>query len=133
MKRINKRGIKKKAVYFTVGGVGYGILEIIWRGHTHWTMIIAGGVCLVMFSCLSERLCRRSLICKAAVGALGVTAVEFIFGVIFNLLLKMDVWDYSDKPFNVLGQICPAFSAGWLALALVLMPAVAWVDGKIKL
>lgn len=94
---------------------------------------MAGGVCLVMFSCLSRRLCQRSLICKAAVGALGVTAVELIFGLIFNVLLKMNVWDYSDKPFNFLGQICPAFSLAWLALALAVMPAVAWVDGKMKL
>lgn len=27
---------------WAIGGLLYGLLEIIWRGHTHWTMIVLG-------------------------------------------------------------------------------------------
>ncbi len=53
-----------------------------------------------------------------------ITAVEFAFGCIFNLWLGLNVWDYSDVPYNVLGQICPkffsafGFAVGALALLL---------------
>lgn len=38
-----------------------------------------------------------------------VTAGEFITGIIVNKWLKLNVWDYSDQPFHLLGQICFAF------------------------
>ena len=30
---------------FTAGGLGYGGLELLWRGRTHWSMLLCGGVC----------------------------------------------------------------------------------------
>ena len=36
---------------------------------------------------------------------------------------KQDGWDYSDMPFNILGQVCLPFSALWVllsALAIIL-------------
>ena len=85
-------------------------------------MVIAGGLAFVMFSVVSQYLDGRSIFLKAAVCALGVTAIEFIFGVIFNLWLKMDVWDYSYMPFHILGQICPTFTLIWAGLAIAFLP-----------
>ena len=65
---------------------------------------------------------------KAIACAAVVTVVEFIFGVVFNLWLKMNVWDYSNMPFNLLGQICPLFSLMWVGLALAMMPFVEVVN-----
>ena len=32
---------------WAIGGLLYGLLEIIWRGHTHWTMIVlAAALCI---------------------------------------------------------------------------------------
>ena len=64
----------------------------------------------------------KSLVLKAAVCALGVTAIEFIFGVVFNIWLKMGVWDYSNVPFNIMGQICPMFSILWVGVAIAFLP-----------
>ena len=105
-----------------LGAVGYSAMETIWRGHTHWSMAIAGGICFIIFSLVAKNMQGRSIFLKAGVCALGVTAVEFIFGVIFNLWLKMDVWDYSHMPMNLLGQICPMFSLMWAGIALVFLP-----------
>jgi hypothetical protein len=64
--------------------------------------------------------------------AIGVTAVELIFGVIFNIILKMRVWDYSHLPFNLFGQICPLYTLLWAGLALILLPFVDLINKKIK-
>ena len=112
----------KKSVFFVIGSIGYGIIELIWRGHTHWTMLIAGGICFVLFSAIAEKFREKPLIYKVSLSALGVTAVELVFGVVFNIIFKMDVWDYSKMPFNLLGQICPLFTLAWAAIALVFIP-----------
>lgn len=59
-----------------------------------------------------------SLPCKALIGAAVITAVEFVFGIIFNCLFKMNVWDYSNKRFNILGQVCPLYSFLWGILSM---------------
>ena len=116
------KNIKKYGLFFLIGAIGYASIEIIWRGFTHWSMVIAGGLAFVLFSIVSEKLKGRSIFTKAAVCALGVTAIEFVFGVVFNLWLKMGVWDYSYMPFNLLGQICPAFTLIWVGLAIAFLP-----------
>ena len=116
------RRIKKYPLLFLIGAVGYGAIEMIWRGYTHYSMMIAGGLCFILFSFVSERLEGRHILLKAAFCALGVTAIEFIFGVVFNLWLKMGVWDYSDMPLNLLGQICPLFTVLWAGIAIAFLP-----------
>ena len=105
-----------------IGAVGYALLEIIWRGYTHPTMIVAGGVCFLAFSYISEKMSGVPLLIKAFCAALTVTAVELTFGLIFNLGLGMNVWNYSGMPLNLLGQICPTFSLLWVGIALIFVP-----------
>lgn len=114
--------IKKYVLFFAVGGVGYGLLELLWRGHTHPTMILAGGICFIIFSLIAERLYTLPLLIKAALAAVAVTAVELVFGLIFNLGLGLGVWDYTDRPLNLLGQICAPFTLLWLALGIIFVP-----------
>ncbi|MBQ8302432.1 MAG: hypothetical protein IJX97_02650 [Clostridia bacterium] len=114
--------IKKYGLFFLLGAVGYGAIETIWRGYTHWSMMIAGGICFIIFSLVAERFQGGSIFMKAAICAFGVTAVEFIFGVIFNIWLGMGVWDYSHLPYNLLGQICPMFTLLWAGIAIAFLP-----------
>lgn len=95
-------------------------------------MVIAGGICFIIFSLVAEKLKKRTAVFKAAVCSLGVTAVEFIFGVVFNLMLKMNVWDYSGVPLNILGQICPLYSLLWLLLALGVLPLAETMNKKLR-
>ena len=46
-----------------------------------------------------------------------MTAVEFVAGVIVNITMHLEVWDYSALPLNLMGQICLPFTAIWLALS----------------
>lgn len=107
--------------YFVVGllgGTAYSMLEIIWRGYTHWTMTLTGGVCLVLMCMSFERLRSRSLWLKCMCGSAIITGLEFTVGCIVNLGLGWNVWDYSDCPLNILGQICLPFSAIWFVLSI---------------
>mgnify|MGYP004544791051 CR=1 FL=1 len=113
--------IYKNTVFFGTGAYFYGLLEVLCRGYTHFSMLIAGGVCFVLIAALSA-LKRLNFIFKCIISGGIITAVEFAFGCIFNLWLGLNVWDYSDVPYNVLGQICPKFFGIWVAVgALALL------------
>lgn len=124
--------LKKNAVFFSVGGVGYGIIELLWRRRTHPTMIIAGGICFVIFSFVCEKFKRKSMLFKCSFCAAAITAVELIFGIIFNIFLNMKVWDYSRQPLNFLGQICPLYTVLWGILALLFLPLAKVLNERIK-
>ena len=121
--------IKRYALCFIIGAVGYAIIELLWRGRTHWSMMIAGGICFTMFAVISRLLKGRNIFIKAAVCALVVTAIELIFGLIFNIWLELNVWDYSNQPYNLLGQICPLFSLMWGMVALITLPLADVING----
>lgn len=114
--------IKKYGLLFILGAIGYASIEVIWRGNTHWSMMIAGGLCFIIFSAVAELFKERGILFKAGVCAVGVTVVEFIFGLIFNVWLKLEIWDYSGIPLNLLGQICPLFSLMWVGIAIAFLP-----------
>lgn len=104
---------------FLLGGSAYCTLEVVYRGRTHFSMFFAGGIILASFVYFNRVHPNTPLIIKSLFGAMLITGVEFIFGVVFNLLLKMNVWDYSNVAFNVLGQICLPFTLIWFFLSLI--------------
>lgn len=113
-------GIAKYMVVFGAGGLIYAALELLWRGHTHWSMIITGGLCTVflyLISVFSPEPLWKKWIMSGAV----ITTVEFLAGVIINILLGWNVWSYAHSRVNLCGQICLSFSLLWLLLSI---PAV---------
>ena len=105
-------------VVFSVGAVIYSLVEILFRGFTHWTMTLTGGVAFLMIHISNFRLKTKSLFLKCLAGCTIITCLEFIVGLIVNRKFHLNVWDYSGQKFNVLGQICPAFSAAWFFISL---------------
>lgn len=112
---------------FFSGALGYGLLEIGWRGFTHWSMLVAGGVCLVGLNYLDVQLPDCGDWHKAWLGCLLITSVELLFGLGCNLWLGLAVWDYSRLPYNFYGQICLPFTLVWLGLARLLLYLVRWL------
>lgn len=112
--------IYKYSILSIVGGVLYGLIEIIARGYTHWTMIILGAICFVLLGLLNEWLeWDTPLILQMLYGAIIITVLEFTTGCIVNLWLGWNVWDYSDRLFNILGQVCLQNSMYWYFLSAV--------------
>ena len=103
---------------YALGAIGYGGIESLWRGHTHWTMLLLGGACFVLIYALSSALPRWPLWKQGLLCALAIVALEFLTGCLLNLALGWAVWDYRDYPGNLLGQVCPMYAALWYLLSL---------------
>lgn len=109
---------------FILGAGAYGTMEVLFRGYTHWTMLITGGACVLTMYYLQDWILSLPVVLGALAGALIITFYEFFVGVLVNLRLGWQVWDYSALPGNVLGQICPAFTAIWFCVCFLFFGAV---------
>lgn len=111
--------MKKNSLIFVTGSCVYPLLELLWRGYTHSSMALAGGISLVLINRICcEKLQKKSLAARCAAGSLIITSVEFCMGILVNRILHLQVWDYSNLPMNVLGQICLPFSLIWFVLTI---------------
>ena len=109
----------KYILLFFIGGYAYCGIEILFRGYSHISMLIAGGICFLLIGLLNESFPKRiSLISQMVISSLIVTIVELIVGIIVNLWLDLNVWDYSNLPYNFLGQICLLYTNIWFLLSL---------------
>lgn len=114
------RILRKHLTLAATGGTLYILLELIWRGRSHWTMFLLGGICFICLGMINEILSWDTPLWKQIlIGACIVTALEFLTGCVVNLWLGWQVWDYSGLPGNVLGQICPQYCVLWLPVSLV--------------
>lgn len=112
--------ITKYLFLFLLGGFAYFYLEILYRGYSHYSMILCGGFSFIFCGCLNQfTRFRMPVFIQMLLSALIITTLEFITGYIFNIRLGMHVWDYSSMPYNFMGQICLTFSLLWLILSLV--------------
>lgn len=111
-----------------IGGLLYMGIELIWRGHTHWTMGVLGGVCFILIGLINEVLPQDTpLVQQMAAGALLVTAAELLAGLLLNRWLGLAVWDYSDMPLNLWGQVCAPYTILWFFLSLPAIVAEDWM------
>lgn len=101
-----------------VGGVGYCLLEMVWRGRTHWSMALAGGVCFAAEHAINRQFAHAPLWRRCLMGAAVITAVELAAGRLFNR--RYQVWDYRGRRGNLDGQICLAYSGLWFLLCVPL-------------
>ena len=103
-----------------IGSIVYMSLEILWRGYTHWTMGVLGGICFICLGLINEILSWETpLVLQMLIGGTIITILEFITGCIVNLWLGWNVWDYSNLPLNLLGQICLPFSILWYFISAI--------------
>ena len=114
---------------FLLGAVGYPLIELLWRGRTHWTMSLAGGVSMVLLLYISRTALPLPLMWIS--GALAITAVEFAIGYVVNVRLGWEIWDYSRLPMNLLGQVCLPFSSVWLVLSIPAISLCQMIDRAI--
>lgn len=123
LKRLNKASI-----LFLIGAGAYIAIELLFRGRTHWTMGIMGGVLFLLLGGINNYLSwDMPLIWQCLLGAVIVTVAELAVGLILNVWLGLGIWDYSDMQYNLWGQICPQFSAAWAGLSLVAILLDDWV------
>lgn len=118
----------KILILFIIGGLNYCGIEIMWRGHTHWTMGVLGGLCFVIIGGLNNYVPWEMKLWKQGViGSLIITSCELVAGIILNLFLGLHIWDYSNMPFNLLGQICLPFTILWFFLSVICIFIDDWL------
>ena len=105
----------KLSLLFYLGGMCYSALELLWRGFTHWSMFLLGGLCFVLVGNL-KRLRLPWLLMEAA---LLITGLELCCGLLVNRTYR--VWDYRHVPLNFRGQICLPFTLLWIPVSLIAM------------
>lgn len=129
------RRLIKPSVLFSIGGLLYILIELLWRCRTHWTMFIVGGICFMLVGLINEMFTwDMPLIQQQAIGAVTITVAELLAGLLINC--NYAIWDYRNMPLNVMGQVCLPYTILWFFLSL---PAIIlddylryWIFGEDK-
>ena len=135
---------KNKILCFLVFGTVYITLEVISRalcnslvgfngisalslcGWTSIWMFPISGLCGVIISIFNEQpqYNRLKMWQQTLIGGSLITIIELSSGIIFNIFLKLNLWDYSHEKFNFIGQICLQNCIVWFLLSVV----IVWLD-----
>ena len=137
---------------FIVGGTCGWAIELFFRRFVHKKWVNPGflaGPCLPLYgtgvvflyiicsldySFIANEMWRAVFV--IALITVVMTLVEYVTGLIFIVGLKVKLWDYSKRPGNIQGIICPLFTFFWgvigaaycLFVHPLLMKAVAWIN-----
>lgn len=137
---------------FIVGGTCGWAIELFFRRFVHKKWVNPGflaGPCLPLYgtgvvflyiicsldySFIANEVWRAVFV--IALITVAMTLVEYVTGLIFIVGLKVKLWDYSKRPGNIQGIICPLFTFFWgvigaaycLFVHPLLMKAVAWIN-----
>lgn len=81
-------------------------------------MFVLGGICFLFAGLQNEYIDWNYPLWKQILMVdIFIVIAEFLTGYIVNLWLGWNVWDYSNMPFNLLGQICPLFALLWIPVS----------------
>lgn len=120
----------KQLFLFYFGGSTYCTFEVFVRQRSHWSMFLLGGIIFIIIGSINEIWgWKTDLTKQIIIGDIITTIGEFFTGCIVNLWLGWNVWNYSNLPGNVLGQICPQFMLLWVPLvilAIIVDDVIRW-------
>lgn len=116
-------------ILFYIGGTAYMILEFLWRGRSHGSMFLLGGLCFLLVGGGAARFQRIPVPVRPLLGAGIITALELCTGCLVNR--DHSIWDYRDQLFQFQGQICLAFSLLWVPVSLMAMELYAITQKKL--
>lgn len=123
---IRAKKISELGFFWVVGGGIYYGIEMLFRGFSHWSMFCVGGVvlCFCVFQGTEMRW-NEPMWIQVLRGTLFTVSLEFITGIIVNKWWGLEVWNYSDQPFQLWGQICLPFAILFSGLICIAI----WIGG----
>lgn len=120
-------------IWFLMGSCYY-VLEGIWKipkgGYANIVMLLVGGLCGLAVGSINQipKFYNMKIIYQSLIGALITLCIEFLSGLVLNVWLGLGIWDYSNLPFNLLGQVCLPFGLLWF----LIMPLAIWLEDTIR-
>lgn len=117
-------------ILFYIGGMAYMILEFLWRGRSHGSMFLLGGLCFLLVGGGIGRLKQLPLVARLICSAGAITALELATGLLVNR--DYGVWDYRSLPYHFQGQICLRYSLLWIPVSFLAIQLYNRVSRKIK-
>lgn len=120
----------KELFLFWFGGSFYVTLEVFYRGYSHISMFVLAGVVFSLVGLLNEVFpWEFDLVWQDIIGT-GVALIgEYFTGMLVNVKLGLNIWDYSNEFLNLNGQICLKFGLIWIPLillAIVMDDIIRW-------
>lgn len=107
-------------IIFIFFGLLYYLIELLYRGYSHWSMIILAGLLGLLIGLLDEKNKNIPISIQAFIGMILATIGEGITGLIVNVWLGLNVWNYSDLRFTFFyGQCNLYFCIAWFVLSLI--------------
>lgn len=109
------KALIKNSILFVLGCALYLMIEIFYRGYSFRLMGIAGGLIFLIGGQLNNKFSYKlDLLLQCLIIAVATTVIEIIIGQLDYYFLHLNMWDYSNVPFNYFnGKICLPFSAIW--------------------
>jgi len=118
----------KLFVLFILGGSAYILVEILWRQSSHESMFVLGGLLFVLLGALNEgRFSEMGLLRQSVLGSVVITIFELAAGLLLNVRLGLEVWDYADLSLNFMGQISLLYFFLWIPLSGVAVLLDDWL------
>lgn len=104
-------------------------MELLWRGWSHWSMFVVGGICFLLIGSIEKVFPNMPLVIQSIFGGCLVTSMELLSGLILNVLLDMHIWDYSGLPMNFMGQVCLSYYFLWIFVSFLAI----WADRLLRM
>lgn len=116
-------------ILFYIGGTAYMILEFLWRGRSHGSMFLLGGLCFLLVGRIGK--CHSVFLpLRLILGACMITALELATGLLVNR--DHQIWDYRNQILQFQGQICIAYSLLWIPVSMMAMDLYAFTQHKLQ-
>jgi uncharacterized membrane protein len=132
--------IRKNIIIFVVFGTIYINIEVLFRalqyyedfgpaliGYSSLWMFLVGGLSALLVGLINENF-KMPLPLECLLGGLIITLIELISGLVLNKWLGFYLWDYTDMPLNIEGQVSLLFSAFWI----MLVPCIHFLDDLLR-
>jgi len=147
-----KNKLKQFLILFIIGFVSYICLEVFFGSSSgaffkeafcldksYWSLMgmssmwmgLVGGITFISLGLINENKFIRfkvPYILQFILGGLIITGYELLSGIILNLGLGLNIWDYSTRFWNFLGQINLYTSIIWF----IISPFGFWLDDLIR-
>lgn len=119
-----KKFIGKLGLFLSCGFI-YCMIEILFRGWSHWSMLVLAGFlgvfCIDSINNVLSFDC--DYIVQILISTILCTIGEGISGIILNVWLQLNVWDYSKMTFGTFffGQCNVLFCFAWMLIISIII------------